>query len=604
MKKYFLLAFIITTSTILGQKKAHYYSILDTVLLQSNFNKTSLHTYTHKVLEQKNLKAASLENALHRHSDIFIKSYGRGMVSSISLRGMGASHTQVLWNGIPINSKLNGQTDLNSIYTSGFDQLIIKKGGSSTIYGSGASGGVILLNNLERFKKDFSLNNRLSVGSFQTINNSVTLGISSQKIYSNFNFQANQSKNNYPIALYNRQNRNGEYSGINFSGNLAYRIDKSNHVYFKSQQSFIDRNLSSTLFGVSSDRLTTLDNRYLLGWKLRKKNWESQSDLALIRENFSYYFNKNSNRHTRNQSQTWLLKNKWSLWHKKHQLYIGNEFGFTRGIGDGIGNHQRKSYTFFVVWAQQIHRFTYHANLRKEFVNAYAAPVIGALETAFQLNNNIALRANVSNNYRLPTFNDLYWTMGGNPNLKPEKSLSFELGQDFVFKKLKMYLTGFYIQSTDMIRWTPQNSLFWSPKNIDRVNSKGIELQLEQKIILTDKLSANISLNATYQQTQDQNNIQIIYTPQRLLWTQAKVSYHHFSLQYMAHYTGKIYTTTSHSQFIDPYFIQDIRFQYHPNNKIEVESVVKNITNTYYQTIPDRPLPGRNYQLNINYKIN
>jgi len=604
MRKIFPLALIIINSFAFGQKKENFYSVLDTVLLQSRFNKTTLQTYNHKVLKQKSLKVASLENVLHQHSDIFIRSYGRGMVSGISMRGMGASHTQVLWNGIPINSKLNGQTDLNSIYTSGFDQLTIKKGGSSVIYGSGASGGIVLLTNNPNFNQNFYLNNHLSIGSYKTINNNVTMELSNKKFYSKFNFQANQSQNNYPIPLYDKTNKNGAYSGINFSGNFAYRINTLNQIYFKSQQSFIDRNLSSSMYGVSSDRLTTQDNRYLLGWKLGKKKWQSRTDLALIKEKFSYYFDNNSARHTNNQSQTWVLKNKWSLLQKKHQLYIGNELGYTQGKGDGIGNHQRKSYAFFVVWAHQINRFTYHANLRKEFVNTYAPPIIGAFETAYKLHKNYTLRANISTNYRLPTFNDLYWTMGGNPDLKPEKSLSYELGQDVVFKNFKLQLTAFYIQSTNMIRWTPNNSLFWSPKNIDRVDSKGLELQLQQKLIETKKILADISVNATYQHTIDQNNLQVIYTPQQLLWTNIKFAYQHFSLQYIAHYTGKIYTSTSLSQFLDPYFIQNIHLQYQPNKKIQVETVVQNLTNTFYQTMPDRPFPGRNYQLNINYKIN
>jgi len=59
----------------------------------------------------------SLSDLLNFNSNIYIKENGYGMVASPSFRGTNASQTAVIWNGIPINSNLTGQTDFNTIAT-------------------------------------------------------------------------------------------------------------------------------------------------------------------------------------------------------------------------------------------------------------------------------------------------------------------------------------------------------------------------------------------------------------------------------------------------------------------------------------------------------
>ena len=98
--------------------------------------------------------SVSLTDVLNFNTTIYFKENGYGMVSSPSFRGTNASQTAVIWNGISINSNLNGQTDFNTITPSSFNTIIIRSGGGSTQYGSGAVGGSIHLNNTIDFQKD------------------------------------------------------------------------------------------------------------------------------------------------------------------------------------------------------------------------------------------------------------------------------------------------------------------------------------------------------------------------------------------------------------------------------------------------------------------
>ena len=59
--------------------------------------------------------ALSIADVLTFNSSIFVKSYGRATLSTVSFRGTGPSHTQVTWNGMRINNPMLGMTDFSMI---------------------------------------------------------------------------------------------------------------------------------------------------------------------------------------------------------------------------------------------------------------------------------------------------------------------------------------------------------------------------------------------------------------------------------------------------------------------------------------------------------
>src|SRR6187402_1862581 len=87
----------------------------------------------------------NLSDKLSSDVPLYLKSYGNNQLSTISIRGTTASQTAVLWNGININSPTLGQSDLALLPLYLFDQLSVRYGGSSALYGSDAIGGSILL---------------------------------------------------------------------------------------------------------------------------------------------------------------------------------------------------------------------------------------------------------------------------------------------------------------------------------------------------------------------------------------------------------------------------------------------------------------------------
>ena len=151
--------------------------------------------------------SVSLSDLLNFNSDIYIKENGYGMVASPSFRGTNASQTAVIWNGIPINSNLTGQTDFNTIATASLTNVIIRSGGGSSQYGSGAVGGSIHLNNTIDFTENSSNELTIYYGSFASVGGIFKRKMATEKKYLDMAVDFISSDNDFEYVGLNRKNQ-------------------------------------------------------------------------------------------------------------------------------------------------------------------------------------------------------------------------------------------------------------------------------------------------------------------------------------------------------------------------------------------------------------
>ncbi len=609
MMKYFIIQIIlfICVSTVWAQDKKSKSIVLDSVYLQAELQSKFYYAYDSQLLDKDSLSLQSLNEIIKNQTAVFMREYGRGMLSSVSLRGTGASHTQVVWNGIPINSILNGQTDFNTVSANLYDQIILKKGGSSVDFGSGAMGGIVLLNDIINYKNipETQLQNLYNIGSFQSVSNFSLLKYANKKWYFKTGFQLRQSDNDYPYIGYEFQNDNGAYTGLDFGIVAGYKINRFAQTYFKNQNSFFDRELSRTLYQTSQSELITRNNRYLWGFVYQKDQWTWQTDWAYLFESYQYFANKNTTVADRSLSDVYTVKNtiSYRFNHNSH-LYIKQSFTHQQGQSAHFDDKKRKIWAADFIWGQSFVKWKYDLKVRKEFNKTYQIPWIGAIETIYNVYKNWWLKANISKNFRLPTFNDLYWQPFGNPNLKPEKSYAVETGIQFDNDKNHVSFTAYYIDSQNLIKWTPDNDQWWSPKNITHACYNGIELSVQHRFMFTSNQYISFKINYTYQQATDLlTRKQIPYTPQHIGLTTLEYKYKKLKIKYINRFTGKIFTTSSNTKYISAVDLHHIVAAYAVNNHIQAGGSIHNLFNTYYETFPSRPEPGINYNLYINFKI-
>jgi len=107
-----------------------------------------------------------LGQLLANETPVFVKGYGLGSLATTSFRGGSANHTAVLWNGFNIGSPMNGQLDLSLVPMQVANSVAVAYGSSTALWGSGAIGGTILLNDLPRFNDGTRVDACVSFGSF------------------------------------------------------------------------------------------------------------------------------------------------------------------------------------------------------------------------------------------------------------------------------------------------------------------------------------------------------------------------------------------------------------------------------------------------------
>lgn len=570
-----------------------------------NFTDTkSVQVLNDSVIEKNQ---ASLTSLLNYNSGIYFKENGLGMVSSPSFRGTTAQQTAVIWNGIPINSQFNGQTDFNTISSADFNTITVQSGGNSSIYGSSAIGGSIHLNTDLSFKKAFRNELRFHYGSFNTLGMNYKIRVSDAKFSSQISLSRNSSDNDYPyLGVVNQKNENGQFYNTSLNVTLGYKLDARNFLKVYSQFFESERHFSGTLSSVSKSKYHDLNSRNLLEWDGFYSAFTSKLKIAVLNEKYTYFENATSPLFESARAETFLVK--YDLNYKidsQTDLNAIIDFTKTKGIGSQINGNSRNIGSGALLFKKRFwEALILEVSLRKELTSNYKSPFLYASGLKYLVSQQYQLRLNVSRNFRIPTFNDLYWQGSGNPNLKPESATQIEFGQEFRIKNFTLSATGYHSKIKDLLRWIPANGN-WSPENVGKVTSYGTEVFMSWK---QTSGSHCFALNSSYSYTISKDaalDKQLIYVPYHKFNTNLAYSFKNFTTNYQFLYNGSVFTSSDNYYFLKKYQVSNLALDY-TLGKPKLATLgfeVLNLWNQEYQSVAQRPLPGRNYALNLTFKF-
>ncbi len=560
------------------------------------------------VIRQNN---ASLTAALLYNSSIYFRENGAGMVSSASFRGTSAQQTAVVWNGININSQLNGQTDFNTILTQNYDHIVIRSGGGSTQYGSGAIGGSIHLQNVLDFNPHYRHEVLVRYGSLDSRNINYNSSYSNEKIALEFGANYSASDNDYKYLNTDRRNENGAFEHLNFNANGGYIVGENQLIKVFHNTFIGDRNFSGTLTAPSNDNYKDLNSRSLLEWSSFNDRSVVRLKGAYIYERFRYFPNKETSDFSFGRSANALLNFDYKYNLRKITLNGIAELSNIQASGSAIEKTSRNTAAGTFLLAHKVsEKFQYGLNLRKEIVQDYKSPFVYAVDAKYQITPSYALRFGGSKNFRIPTFNDLYWNGAGatgNRNVTPETSLQAEFGQTYARKGFEIGVTAYYIASDDLIQWRPDLSGIWSPMNLNKTNQYGLEVAIAAEKKWQEHLLKWESSYAHTQSVNAETNRQLIYVPKNKVTTNFVYQYQKWGWYYQLLFNDMVYTTTDNSASLPSYSVSNTGINYRLFGKAKVAHIVglriQNLFNTNYQNVAFRPMPGRTIQFQLNSKF-
>ncbi|WP_245892151.1 TonB-dependent receptor plug domain-containing protein [Flavobacterium pallidum] len=552
---------------------------------------------------------SSLTALLNHNSFIYFKENGLGMVSSPSFRGTTAEQTSVIWNGINVNSQLNGQTDFNTISGSDFNSISVRAGGGSVLYGSSAIGGAVSLNNDMVFGKSFSNNIHAAYASFNTAALAYRLQYGTDKFSSQFSFSANYSDNDYPYPNPEFKNENGQYRNIGFNANFGYRLGGNDFLKFYTR--IYDGERHFALISPSDTKTKYRDSNtwHLLEWDHFAGRFASRTKVALLTERYQYYENIQSDAYTFGKSQRFTGKYDLSF-DVNEKIRLNSILDFTRDYGrvsENIKENRNIASAALLMSHRLSEKLKYEAGLKKEITDNYESPLLFSAGTLYNITKNYSLKANISKNFRIPTFNDLYWDGLGNPDLKPETSIQSEIGNEFKLKGFNISITAYHMDIRDMIRWIPGSNGVFAPQNTNKVKINGVETALHwNKKINFHTIEANV-LYAYNQSENAETGKQLIYVPFHKITASAGYSFRKWSFTVQHLFTDKVYIQTDNSptKIVSYYNVTDtgLAYDFGKRDTYKLGVNVRNLWDENYQSKEGRYMPQRNFNIYLTLKF-
>ncbi len=572
--------------------------------------------------------SGSIADVIGSYSALFVKSYSPGNLATTSMRGMGAQHTAVLWNGINLQSMMNSNIDLNLLPVFFFDQAAIETGANAASAANGALAGAIYLNNLPR-KLNKTYGEILS-GSFGL--NSLALGSSYNfgKLFLNSRFINRTALNNFEYVNYFSANkpierlRNSGFKQSGFMQELDFDINSNHSVYVNYWYIQTDRDLPPAM-GIANtynEHQDDYSHKFIV-----KHNGALSSKINLI--NKAAFINEQINYYhdlllpAFNDASTWLAESQLN-WKLSPLIEFSSSLNYTLQEAKTDGYHLGKQRHLISLW-QNINytsknkRSRVSIGSRQLMVNGNMVPASPDLGFEFKIYSNLKWKSNLAAGYRIPSFNDLYWQAGGNTELKPEISKKAESSLELNVSGFKFATTGFLHHVNDWILWTPDPvSQIWKANNAKSVRSSGLELSTEYRYKFSNWHDLKFfgryqfvrSINTqVYSHDSTALGKQLFYTPVNTASLQAQYRIKSFFLNIGMNYTGSVFTTADNAidNQLPAYVLFNSTLAYafnFKNHSGELSIKVLNLTNKTYQVMENRPMPLRNFQIAFKFNIN
>lgn len=625
----------------------------------------------------KSLNSFSVADAIRYFAGVQVKDYGGiGGLKTVDIRSMGTNHMGVFYDGIQLGNAQNGQVDLGKFSMDNIESISLYNGQKSDIFQPakdyGSSGSIYLRSRKPVFDSSKITNFKgvFKTGSFDLINPSILLERKlTDKVAASFSGEYVKSSGRYPFR-YRRVfhgskkvawdttavRENGDINAQRLEAGLYGNLDRgiwSAKAYFYNSERGIPGAIINNEW---KNPQRQWDRNFFLQGSFQK-NIASGYDLqvnAKYANDYMRYLNPDPDlMHIDNNfhQNEWYasIANKYSL-SKKIDLNFSTDLQYNTLNADLVGFVFPKRFTSLVALAgaADLGQLKMQVSVLGTFVNeritmgntsigdsAVAAPakneVTPAVFVSYKpfLKADFNIRAFYKNIFRMPTFNDLYYTDIGNIKLEPEYTHQYNLG--FLYRKTRpaslwcesqIQADFYYNQVTNKIIASPKGSGMyrWMMMNIGSVEIRGIDVVSDQAFSFPGGVFLNVRASYTYQKAQDFTKRQsealqketwggqIAYIPWHSGSFISSVQYRSWRLNGSFIYIGERYHNSANipENYEQPCYTTDLSISKELKLKryrLKVSGEVNNVLSQDYEVVLNYPMPQRNYKLILSIEL-
>ncbi len=576
-------------------------------------------------------KGRTLSELMQQQNLMFMKVYGPGALATSAFRGANASQTALLWNGFNLNSPMNGQHDFSLLPVLFFDQVEVEYGSSSSIWGSGSMAGAIQLRNRPELGDTPRWSLVHSVGSFSDYFHGLRIDGGKKRWKHSLKAFYHTAQNDFPYHNYTKplapleRLQHAEVRQYGVMADNYYVINPYQKINLRFWYQNNERSLSPTLTQPLSDAMQhDIAYRSSAEWQYHKNRWLIVARSAWFNEEL-VYFDSTLQKPSQNLANTFITETEatYTL-HENHLLQAGlnNTYTGARAGGYGGAAGQNRSALFGAYKFRLPNgRFAANVSLRQELIDADVAPFVASAGAELRVWKYFRLRAMAGKSYRMPTFNDLYWNPGGNPDLLPEEGWNQEAGLSFQHERysdrkvtrFETSVTAFNRRVHNWIIWLPGPS-YWSPQNIMEVWSRGTETTFafshHSRLF---RFGLNGQWNyvlSTNEKTKSENDAslgkQLIYSPRYYGSLALSAGYKRFTFRYIQSYTGYRFISSDNRQYMNPFTLGSLNLLYDfawEGQSGRVTVAINNLFGEEYQLTQNRPMPLANFQVTLTLNL-
>lgn len=591
------------------------------------------------------VSAHSVADALRLMSGVQVKDYGGiGGLKTVNIRSMGSQHVGVYYDGVELGNAQNGQIDLGQFSLDNIEEISVYNGQRSALLQTASdltnAGSVYIRTKAPLLSSDHPSHKmaKLQTGASQLLRGSLRwdqrltdhwlLSANVEGMASDGRYHFNYRRLNYDGTLaYDTTavRHNGDLQSIRAEANLWYRGNHNEVAHIKAYTYHSNRGIPGAIVNNVWRRGERQgdNNTFVQGqWQKDISDRYALRVLGKYAYYGTHYINKDESslqidqRYRQQEayasmSHLFAITSWWNvaasydvryntLWSDKALFASPSRWSHLLGLATA----------FDWRWLQMHGSLVYSHfsdDKKSESLNVISKST-SHLTPALFLNvspfshNSLQLHAFVKQSFRMPTFNDLYYTEIGNANLRPEKATQSTLGVKYKWLTIDAY----HNVVDDKIVAYPKGQQFrWTMLNLGHVVIDGIDVQASDEWQLTQDLKLFAHLQYTYQQARDKTDKsdsyygdQIPYTPWHSGSATGSLEWRDWSLTYNFVYTGERYCQQENIAYnhLQPWYTSDLSLvgRFHLGaTQLQATLQVNNLFNQQYDVIINYPMPGR-----------
>ncbi len=620
----------------------------------------------------RRLSAYSVADALRYFSGVQIKDYGGiGGLKTVNVRSMGSEHVGVFYDGIQLGNAQNGTIDLGRFSLENMESITMYNGQKSSIFQSAksyASASAIYLqsrrpvfdvveegDDLGVRYKPYNIKAGLKYGSFDTWNPSLLweqrLG---EHLGSSLSAEYVSTSGEYDFRLRRvggydtvMTRTNGDVRAVRVEaglyGNTAKDIWTAKIYFYNSERGYpgaVVREIPGRF--ANRDRQWDTDLFVQGNWQRSVNDWYSvQAQLKYAYDYLHYksdpqmdvstiYVDNVYRQHEAYASavQLFALKSWWSA-------SVSTDFQMNYLDGNMSDFSKPVRYTALVAasTAFEWNRLKGQASALFSYIDDKAdkgcmegtrnklTPAVTVSWQPFE-DYDWNVRAFYKKVFRVPTLNDIYYTIVGARPLNPEYTTQYDVGTTWAVSRpdglpgrLELQADAYFNQVDDKIVAMPASNQFrWTMMNIGRVRIFGVDAALQSNWRLA-QTGHGLRLSYTYQKAQDRTEStspwyggQIPYIPMHSGSVVYSGEWRGWSWNYSFIYTGERYISVANipENYEQPWYTHDLgvarRFDLR-GCSLRASLEVNNLFNQQYEVIRCYPMSGTNFKLRIEVSL-